>query len=69
MAVPEVKKLAQALSQEYNKPNSDLAKCGQYLTQLKVRTTLRKAIAKQESLLFVAWSIGIRARSELTFLP
>jgi len=40
MAVPEVQKLAQALSQEYNKPNPDLAKCGQYLTQLKVQTAL-----------------------------
>ncbi len=36
MAIAEVKRLAQALSKEYNSPNADLAKCGQYLSQLKV---------------------------------
>lgn len=36
MAISEVKRLAQALSQEYNSANPDLAKCGQFLNQLKV---------------------------------
>ncbi|KAF9967527.1 hypothetical protein BGZ70_009207 [Mortierella alpina] len=36
MAIAEVKRLAQALSKEYNSPNADLAKCGQYLSQLKI---------------------------------
>ncbi|KAG0288686.1 hypothetical protein BGZ96_007552 [Linnemannia gamsii] len=36
MAISEVKRLAQALSQEYNSANPDLAKCGQFLSQLKI---------------------------------
>lgn len=43
MAVTEVKRLADTLKLEYNKPNPDLAKCGQYLSQLKVRQPRRHA--------------------------
>jgi hypothetical protein len=41
MAITEVKSLAQALSKEYNAANPDLAKCGQYLSQLKVSISFR----------------------------
>lgn len=40
MAITEVKRLAQALSKDYNTPNPDLAKCGQHLSQLKVSKQL-----------------------------
>lgn len=43
MAITEVKRLADTLKLEYNKPNPDLAKCGQYLSQLKVRQPCRHA--------------------------
>ncbi|KAG0333982.1 hypothetical protein BG004_000605 [Podila humilis] len=36
MAVTEVKRLADTLKQEYSKPQQDLVKCGQYLSQLKI---------------------------------
>jgi hypothetical protein len=50
MAISEVKRLAQALSQEYNSANPDLAKCGQFLSQLKV-----------PPLRGVMWMLGTRA--------
>ncbi|ORZ00053.1 SAC3/GANP/Nin1/mts3/eIF-3 p25 family-domain-containing protein [Lobosporangium transversale] len=36
MALTDIKTLAQELSKEYNAPNPDLAKCGQYLSKLKI---------------------------------